>query len=51
MCEGRLVGAIAMTEPGTGSDLQSVKTNAKITDDEIILNGQKLLSPMGKMQI
>ena len=30
MCEGRLVGAIAMTEPGTGSDLQSVKTNAKI---------------------
>ena len=48
MCEGRLVGAIAMTEPGTGSDLQSVKTNAKITDDEIILNGQKTFITNGQ---
>ena len=48
MCEGRLVGAIAMTEPGTGSDLQSVKTNAKITDNEIILNGQKTFITNGQ---
>ncbi len=48
MCEGRLVGAIAMTEPGTGSDLQSVKTNAKITDDEITLNGQKTFITNGQ---
>ena len=48
MCEGRLVGAIAMTEPGTGSDLQSVKTSAKITDDEIILNGQKTFITNGQ---
>ena len=36
MCEGRLIGAIAMTEPGTGSDLQSVKTNAVINEESII---------------
>jgi len=29
MASGELVGAIAMSEPGTGSDLQNVKTNAK----------------------
>ena len=48
MCEGRLVSAIAMTEPGTGSDLQSVKTNAKIIEDKIILNGQKTFITNGQ---
>ena len=42
MCEGRLISAIAMTEPGTGSDLQSVKTTAKYQNNEIILNGHSL---------
>lgn len=48
MCEGRLIGAIAMTEPGTGSDLQSVKTTADITDNEVILNGQKTFITNGQ---
>jgi acyl-CoA dehydrogenase len=38
---GELVGAIAMTEPGTGSDLQSVKTKAIRTGDEYVIDGTK----------
>ena len=48
MCEGRLISAVAMTEPGAGSDLQSVKTTAKYQDHEIILNGQKTFITNGQ---
>jgi acyl-CoA dehydrogenase len=45
LASGELVGAIAMTEPGTGSDLQSVKTKAiRSSDgagDHYVLNGTK----------
>ena len=41
MASGDMIGAIAMTEPGTGSDLQSVKTNAVRKGDKYILNGAK----------
>ncbi|MEL6688322.1 MAG: acyl-CoA dehydrogenase family protein [Pseudomonadota bacterium] len=41
MATGEFVGAIAMTEPGTGSDLQNVKTNAKKDGNGWILNGSK----------
>ncbi len=41
MASGEMVGAIAMTEPGTGSDLQSVKTTAIKDGEEYVLNGQK----------
>jgi len=41
MASGELVGAIAMSEPGTGSDLQSVKTNAKKDGNGWIINGSK----------
>jgi len=41
MATGELVGAIAMSEPGTGSDLQAVKTTAKLEGDHYILNGSK----------
>ena len=41
MATGELVGAIAMTEPGTGSDLQSVKTTARRDGDEYVINGSK----------
>jgi acyl-CoA dehydrogenase len=41
MASGELVGAIAMTEPGTGSDLQSITTKAIRTGDTYVVNGSK----------
>jgi acyl-CoA dehydrogenase len=41
MATGELIGAIAMTEPGTGSDLQAIRTTARRDGDHYILNGQK----------
>jgi alkylation response protein AidB-like acyl-CoA dehydrogenase len=41
LASGELVGAIAMTEPGTGSDLQNVKTKAILDGDEYVLDGSK----------
>ena len=41
LCDGTYVGAIAMTEPGAGSDLQGVKTVAKRDGDHWTINGQK----------
>jgi acyl-CoA dehydrogenase len=38
---GEIITAIAMTEPGTGSDLANVKTTAKLDGDHYIVNGQK----------
>jgi alkylation response protein AidB-like acyl-CoA dehydrogenase len=41
-CSGEIITAIAMTEPGTGSDLQGITTNAKRNaDGDWILNGSK----------
>ncbi|RCX07361.1 acyl-CoA dehydrogenase family protein [Extensimonas vulgaris] len=41
MAAGELIGAIAMTEPGAGSDLKSVRTTARREGDHYILNGSK----------
>lgn len=41
LASGDAVGAIAMTEPGTGSDLQSVTTKAIREGDEYVINGSK----------
>ncbi|MBD8050036.1 acyl-CoA dehydrogenase family protein [Limnohabitans radicicola] len=41
MATGELVGAIAMTEPGTGSDLQGIRTRAERTDSGYLINGSK----------
>lgn len=41
MASGELVGAICMSEPGTGSDLQNVRTNAKKDGNGWIINGSK----------
>ncbi|AGT92413.1 acyl-CoA dehydrogenase [Rhodococcus erythropolis CCM2595] len=38
---GELISAIAMTEPGTGSDLQGIKTKAVRDGDHWVLNGSK----------
>jgi alkylation response protein AidB-like acyl-CoA dehydrogenase len=41
MASGEMVGAIAMSEPGAGSDLQAVKTTAVRKGDRYVLNGSK----------
>lgn len=41
MVAGDLIGAIAMSEPGTGSDLQGISTTAKKVDGGWLLNGAK----------
>jgi len=41
MASGELVGAIAMTEPSTGSDLQRVRTTARREGDHYVINGSK----------
>lgn len=38
---GETITAIAMTEPGTGSDLANITTTAKLEGDHYVLNGQK----------
>jgi acyl-CoA dehydrogenase len=41
MASGEMVGAIAMTEPNTGSDLQAVRTTALRDGDDYLINGSK----------
>ena len=41
MATGEVVTAIAMTEPGTGSDLQAIRTTAIKDGDEYVINGSK----------
>jgi acyl-CoA dehydrogenase len=41
MAKGEVITAIAMTEPGTGSDLQAIRTTALHKGDELVVNGQK----------
>ena len=48
MASGELVGAIAMTEPGTGSDLQAVRTTAIADGDSYVINGQKVFITNGQ---
>ena len=45
---GELVTAIAMTEPGTGSDLQAIKTTAKNDGNGYVINGQKTFITNGQ---
>ncbi|MBV9432464.1 MAG: acyl-CoA dehydrogenase family protein [Hyphomicrobiales bacterium] len=49
MAKGELIGAIAMTEPGTGSDLQSVRTTAKRQGNAYVVNGQKTFITNGQL--
>lgn len=46
---GECIMAIAMTEPGTGSDLQGIKTSAVRDGDDYILNGSKTFITNGQM--
>lgn len=47
MATGEAVGAIAMTEPGTGSDLQAIRTTAVEEGDDYIVNGSKIFITNG----
>ena len=48
LASGELIAAIAMTEPSTGSDLQSIKTTAKKDGNHYVINGQKTFITNGQ---
>ncbi len=41
MISGDIITAIAMTEPGAGSDLQGIRTTAKADGNHLVINGSK----------
>lgn len=47
MASGRLIGAIAMTEPGAGSDLQAMTMRAVRDGDDFIVDGSKIFITNG----
>jgi alkylation response protein AidB-like acyl-CoA dehydrogenase len=46
---GELIGAIAMTEPGTGSDLSGIRTTARRDGTDYVLNGAKTFISNGQL--
>ncbi|UAW96858.1 acyl-CoA dehydrogenase family protein [Halopseudomonas nanhaiensis] len=48
MASGEAVGAIAMTEPGAGSDLQAIRTSAVRDGESYVLNGSKTFITNGQ---
>jgi acyl-CoA dehydrogenase len=49
MARGELIGAIAMTEPGAGSDLKGIRTKAVREGDEYVVNGSKIFITNGSI--
>lgn len=49
MATGELIGALAMTEPDTGSDLQSTRTQAVRDGDQYAINGAKTYITNGQL--
>ncbi|AZH77429.1 MULTISPECIES: acyl-CoA dehydrogenase family protein [Microbacterium] len=47
MATGEVIGALAMTEPGAGSDLRGIKTTAKKVDGGYVVNGAKTFISSG----
>ncbi len=47
MARGELIGAIGMTEPSAGSDLQGIKTRAIRDGDDYVINGSKIFITNG----
>ena len=47
MASGEAIGAVAMTEPGTGSDLQAIRTRAQLDGDDYVINGSKIFITNG----
>lgn len=48
LASGELIGAIAMTEPGAGSDLQGVRTSARRDGNQYTISGQKTFITNGQ---
>ncbi|WP_231712216.1 acyl-CoA dehydrogenase family protein [Vineibacter terrae] len=48
MATGEAIGAIAMTEPSAGSDLQAIRTTAVREGDEYVISGQKVFISNGQ---
>jgi acyl-CoA dehydrogenase len=48
MAKGEAIGAIAMTEPAAGSDLQGIKTTAIADGNHLVVNGQKVFITNGQ---
>src|SRR5699024_553430 len=48
MVTGEAVGAVGMTEPGAGSDLQGMKTRAEKSGEGYVINGQKTFITNGQ---
>lgn len=48
LVSGEAVGAIAMTEPGAGSDLQGMRSSAVLQDGKYVINGQKTFITNGQ---
>ena len=49
LARGELVGAIAMTEPGTGSDLQAIRTTARRDGQHYVIDGAKTFITNGSL--
>ncbi len=49
MASGELIGAIAMTEPGAGSDLKGIRTRAVRDGDHYVVNGSKIFITNGSI--
>jgi len=49
MARGELIGAIAMTEPGAGSDLKGIRTRAVREGGDYVINGSKIFITNGSI--
>jgi acyl-CoA dehydrogenase len=49
MASGEFIGAIAMTEPGAGSDLEGVRTTVRRDGAHYVINGQKTFISNGQL--
>jgi acyl-CoA dehydrogenase len=48
LASGEWIGSIAMTEPSTGSDMQAIRTSARLDGDHYVINGQKTFITLGQ---
>ena len=49
MARGELIGAIAISEPGAGSDMKGIRTRAELDGDHYLVNGSKIFISNGML--